>query len=383
MDSNNLLIKNIVIYDYQKQEVNKVDIYIEGKKIAKIDKNIESKCKIVIDGRGKFILPGIIDVHSDVVENMISPKRNMFILNESILQQLLMSNFVCGITTSYQAIAYSYEPGIRNSKYAIEFVKVLEDFRQRNEMAKMLNINLRIEMTSNLNPLIQSKILNKDCVSLVSICDHSVGNSQHWDEEKFSRYLSERAKMSSDSIKNLICEMEKNRRANYNKFCDLLNKYSSRKRKICLHDIGKVEDTIVYPNFDIAEFPTNEEIINWVLHKNKGVVMGAPNIYNGKSINGNVMAYDICRKDKCTILCSDYSRETMLPSITLLSNGDLDVFMDYYKLVSLNPAEYLNFKKGKVCEGYDADLILVSDILSKPKIEYTICGGKIGYGVFT
>lgn len=378
----NLLIRNTLIYDYQKHKTSKVDIYIEDKKIAAIDKEIKCKCNKVINGRGKIALPGIIDVHSDVIENMISPKRNMFILNEIILQQLLMTNLVCGITTSFQAVAYSSEPGIRNSRCAINIVETLENFRQRNEMAKMLNVNLRIEITSDLQPLIQTEMLKKECIGIVSICDHSIGNSQQWDEEKFSRYLSSRAKMSSDSIYKLIHDMKKNRRENYGNIHKLLEECINIRRMICLHDIEKVEDTMIYPKFNIAEFPTNEEIISWALHKGKGVIMGTPNIYNGKSINGNVKAYDICKRKKCTMLCSDYSRETMLPSIALLSDGDLKMFMNYYKLVSTNPAECLKLNKGRICVGYDADLLLVSNILSEPKIEFTICGGKVGYGVF-
>lgn len=62
MDKNNkFLIKDITLIN-PNEEKKKVDVYIEGKKISEIGKNLNRNCKI-IDGRDKFLIPGLIDIH--------------------------------------------------------------------------------------------------------------------------------------------------------------------------------------------------------------------------------------------------------------------------------------------------------------------------------
>jgi len=56
----NLLIKNVNLIDYKREEYG--DIYIEDGKIKEIGKNINKSCS-VIDGEGLYILPSFIDTH--------------------------------------------------------------------------------------------------------------------------------------------------------------------------------------------------------------------------------------------------------------------------------------------------------------------------------
>lgn len=61
-----ILIKNVEIFDGINQKTINGNILIEGNKISKISKsNISSTSKnvLVIDGEGKFVMPGLIDAH--------------------------------------------------------------------------------------------------------------------------------------------------------------------------------------------------------------------------------------------------------------------------------------------------------------------------------
>jgi imidazolonepropionase-like amidohydrolase len=64
-----ILIKNVEIFDGINQKTINGDILIEGNKISKISKsNISSTSKnvLVIDGEGKFVMPGLIDAHTHI-----------------------------------------------------------------------------------------------------------------------------------------------------------------------------------------------------------------------------------------------------------------------------------------------------------------------------
>lgn len=68
-DSKTILIKNIEIFDGINERTIKGNILIEGNKISKISKkdiSYDSKDVKIIDGEGKFVMPGMIDAHTHI-----------------------------------------------------------------------------------------------------------------------------------------------------------------------------------------------------------------------------------------------------------------------------------------------------------------------------
>lgn len=59
------LFKNVNVFDGQSESLNKnVDVLVKGNKISKIGKNIKAPSDATtIDGNGKTLMPGLIDVH--------------------------------------------------------------------------------------------------------------------------------------------------------------------------------------------------------------------------------------------------------------------------------------------------------------------------------
>jgi 5-methylthioadenosine/S-adenosylhomocysteine deaminase len=62
-----ILIKNasyVVTQNYKRDILKNYDILIEGNKITNIGKNLKCKAEEIIDGKGKVILPGLINLHT-------------------------------------------------------------------------------------------------------------------------------------------------------------------------------------------------------------------------------------------------------------------------------------------------------------------------------
>ena len=62
--TNNLVIKNVTILDGKGAKLLQTDVSISAGEITKIAKNIVDDQAKIIDGVGKWLTPGIIDVHS-------------------------------------------------------------------------------------------------------------------------------------------------------------------------------------------------------------------------------------------------------------------------------------------------------------------------------
>lgn len=66
-----MIIKNINLIDGTGKEIqNNVDILIENGKFKKIENNLNIDEDNVIDGSNKYILPGMIDSHVHIIEEM-------------------------------------------------------------------------------------------------------------------------------------------------------------------------------------------------------------------------------------------------------------------------------------------------------------------------
>lgn len=69
-----LKIENIKLVNVFSGEVYKTDIYIKNKRIVTIDPSADLDAKEIIDGKGRYALPGLIDAHMHFESTMLSPE---------------------------------------------------------------------------------------------------------------------------------------------------------------------------------------------------------------------------------------------------------------------------------------------------------------------
>ena len=74
---NQTLINNVFIFNGKDNKVFKANVLIEGSRIKKIDSNsiaIDKSKTIVVEGKGKYLIPGLIDAHAHtLLESMPLP----------------------------------------------------------------------------------------------------------------------------------------------------------------------------------------------------------------------------------------------------------------------------------------------------------------------
>ena len=91
-----------------------------------------------IDGRGMMLLPGIIDLHSDALENAIEPRPgSLFPLNIALTEfdKILVG---CGITTMFHCVAFMISDDRQRSLRTNE--KALSIIHEINRLASHMRV---------------------------------------------------------------------------------------------------------------------------------------------------------------------------------------------------------------------------------------------------
>ena len=74
MHSCDLKIENVKLVNVFSGEVYPTNIYVKNKRIVSIDPTVELEAKEILDGKGQYALPGLIDAHMHFESTMLSPE---------------------------------------------------------------------------------------------------------------------------------------------------------------------------------------------------------------------------------------------------------------------------------------------------------------------
>ncbi len=142
----------------------------------------------IVDARGAFVAPGLIDIHSDYVENVASPRPSVVMdLNTSLYKadRELVSH---GITTIFHSLSvygahvFDHKPirDFGNVSALIDRVAVLRAGEERDHLIRH-RLHMRVELDSvDLYDDIE-EFLRSGKVDLVSFMDHTPGQGQYRD----------------------------------------------------------------------------------------------------------------------------------------------------------------------------------------------------------
>ena len=88
---------------------------VEKNVITEVGYDIDIKNSRVIDVKGRYILPGIIDIHSDMIENLLQPRSTALMDYSMGLEEAEKQLAACGITTIYHSVSM-YRSGSWDSR---------------------------------------------------------------------------------------------------------------------------------------------------------------------------------------------------------------------------------------------------------------------------
>lgn len=330
---------------------------------------------------GDYLLPGLVELHTDNLEKHLSPRPGVDWPSASAVMSHDAQIIAAGITTVFDALSIGdVNPKGKRMQQLPGMVDAIAKANAADMTRAEHRLHLRCEVCHPDTLSVFRDLVEQPLVQLVSVMDHSPGQRQFALESKYREYYMGKYHLSSEQMDAFIVEQVANSKT-----------YSDRYRRaivdICLarglsvasHDdatLAHVEESAGY-GMSIAEFPTTLEAAQGCRRLGMSVLMGAPNIVRGGSHSGNIAAATLAEEGLLDILSSDYYPASLLQAAFTLG-AQLEAADDStgaglaraVTTVSLAPARSAGLHdRGEIRVGLRADLIHARAIGTLPVIQ--------------
>lgn len=336
----------------------------------------------VIDIAGRYLLPGLVDLHCDAIEKEIEPRPKAFFPTEFAIAQIDQRNAALGVTTPFHGISFAHEElGVRNNDKAAEIVRSLHTYQPHALVNNQ--IHCRYEITDPTGLPVLLTLLEEQAIHLISLMDHTPGQGQFKDMQAFQAYFARTYQKTAIEVEAIAARKLEQGGDALDRVKTLIAAAHQHRVTVASHDddtperIASMNDLGVH----ISEFPINVETAQAAKDKGLSTVFGAPNLLRGQSQSGSMKAIDAIHHHLGDILCGDYSPASLLAAAFRVPNLAAHWSLPQaIALVTRNPARAAQLSdRGELAVGQRADLIAVRHDLGFPQVVTTWVGGRQVY----
>lgn len=339
----------------------------------------------IINAKGGYVTAGFIDIHSDYIEGIIAPRPTTIMdfnigIKES--ERILSSH---GITTMFHSLSiykedlFGHKP-VRQPDNVNKLIHAIHRTHSEKHLIRH-RMHARFELDSvEMMDTIKEHI-EEDRIHLLSFMDHTPGQGQYRDIEKYRHTMKGYKDLSDDEINEQIEFKKELSRLSVEEMGNMSELARSKGIAIASHDDDATEkiDFNESLNTSISEFPITMEVAKYAHGKGMYTLAGAPNIMLGGSHSGNLNAKDAIMEGCISILCSDYYPPAMLHSVFKLHKEADYSLVDGFNLITLNPAKAVQMDDeiGSIETGKKADINIIRLFDDYPTITECIVNGKV------
>lgn len=319
------------------------------------------------DAGGATLLPGLVELHTDHLEQHYLPRPAVQWPALSAVLAYDAQIASSGITTVFDSLRAGQETRRDTVTSNLEVLAdAIEDARSQGLLRADHRTHLRCELSAPDVIEATARFLEKRDVNLMSLMDHTPGQRQFQDIEKFLTYLRGKSNLTEAELQAVIARRQKehalhagpNRRT-------LVELARANGIALASHDDATPDHVAesIADGVSIAEFPTTLEAARASHEAGIGVLMGAPNLVRGGSHSGNVAAETLAREGTLDIFSSDYVPASLLHAAFDLPRRVPGIALnDAVAMVTDNPARSAGLHdRGRLEAGLRADFICVAE----------------------
>lgn len=363
--------------------IERGSVRLDGDRIAEI---AEAPMPGGIAGDGLHLMAGFIDMHGDMIELELEPRPHVDMPMALALNSLDARLAAAGVTTAYASVSFTRgaKDGERRS-----FAHTNNIIRQLHASRAGLRVDHRIHARFDIKfddavEVIEALIRDEQ-VDLVSLMDHTPGQGQYRDIERFIRQLARNQGISEDIARDHVADRVQAGKDAAPKIAQILDEVSKlcHEHRVALasHDDDTIDKAAWMARLgaSISEFPVSLDAAAEAGRRGMLVAMGAPNALRGQSYSGNLSARDAHARGLLHILAADYHPGAILPAVKVLAQTDPDGLAGAARLASANPARALGLDdRGRIAPGLRADLCL-ADLSGIGRTVASFSGGRLAY----
>lgn len=372
------------------------ELVVENDRIAAIQRqgvlDADQRGAGVIDAHGGYVVPGLVDIHSDYIETVISPRPTVLMDFPTALFEAERELLAHGITTMFHSLSVygadkmDVKP-VRQwdrTEQLMDLIGRAKRTEGRNAHLIRHRLHLRLEI-DNVNLVDQvERHLRAGEIDELSFMDHTPGQGQYRDLEIWRRSF--RGKnLTEQEAAAMAADAQAAPKLGYEQLAYLAGIAREHGIALASHDDDSVEklDLMRELGCTISEFPISQEVAAAAVERGMSTVMGTPNILLGKSHSGNLSARDAVRAGVASCLCSDYYPTAMLQSAFVLHRDFKLPLEQAFAMLTVNPARAVKIDAdlGSLEEGKKADILVVREVeegqRSYPVITATLVDGRV------
>ncbi len=342
-------------------------VEVDGSDIVAVGEGLSS-APGAIDCEGDYVLPGLIDVHTDNLEREMEPRAGVAWPELAGLLAHDRQIAAAGITTVLDALSIGFRASASKGRQrAIRFYGgPLAAYQDQGLLRAEHLLHLRCELNSPDVLEWCETLVDSPLTRLASLMDHTPGQRQWRDVEMWRKYIRGKRSVTDADLDAMLAQnletqeawVGPNRKA-------LLEMFRARGLRTASHDDTTVEhvDEAAADGIHISEFPTTEEAAAAAHARGMLNVLGGPNVVLGRSHSGNASARELASKGLMDLMSSDYAPMSMINAVFALADHAGLNLPAAVCTASANPAAELGLDdRGEIATGKRADLVRVSRV---------------------
>lgn len=326
-----------------------------------------------IDLEGDYLVPGLIELHTDNLEKHFAPRPGVKWPGRAAVIAHDAQIAAAGITTVFDALALGDVHASSRVEGLAEMHKGISQACESGLLRAEHHLHLRCELSFGQVLDLFEHLMDGALVRLVSIMDHTPGQRQFVSVEKYRLYYQKKYGMADDEFERFLASRREaqakysvaHRRA-------ILERAKARGFVLASHDDATLAHVTESADdgMTIAEFPTTLEAARASRERGLAVLLGAPNVVLGGSQSGNISALDLAAEGLLDIVSSDYVPMSLMQAPFVLAKAEVGLDLPAaIRLASYNPARVMGLDdRGEIAAGKRADVVRVRVVDDMPVV---------------
>ena len=355
-------------------------VVLRGGRIVDLDR-APSTLASAIDLDGDYLLPGLVELHTDNLERHAMPRPKVRFPMWGAVQAHDAEVACAGITTVFDAIGVGdpYHQGFRAQNQG-ELLPVLDALEEAGVLRADHRIHARCELPAANTRALFEPFAHHRRLGLVSLMDHTPGQRQWADLDHARVYYTGKKGWSDAQFDHEVRLAPARQRDHTGPNRDWFAAYArATGTALASHDDTTAAhvDEAHHLGAVISEFPTTLEAARRARARGLLTLAGAPNVLRGASHAGNVAAVTLVREGVLDALSSDYLPSSLLAAAWQLADEGLLDLPAAVRLVTQQPAHAVGLTdRGALACGLRADLVRVRTVAGHPVVREVWNAGR-------